>query len=91
MSLIGKVLWWDERDGNGIIKDADGKKYYFDSSVFEQRPKAKISSGKIVKFEINRKIKDTLCACRVSIISVKEQSQFKTQIRDLDQPADVAA
>jgi cold shock CspA family protein len=90
MSMIGKVLWWDERDGNGIIKDSQGKKYYFDSSVVDARSKAKVSSGKIVKFEINNRIKDALCACKVELVTVKDRSKFKEQIRDLSRPTDIA-
>jgi cold shock CspA family protein len=91
MSLIGKVLWWDERDGNGIIKDADGKKYYFDTSVLDSKQRTKPSSGKIVKFALNKRIKDSLCACAVSIISVKDRASFKSEIRGLDKSTDAAA
>lgn len=90
MSLIGKVLWWDERDGNGIIKDAAGKKYYFDTSVLDSKPKI-VSSGKIVRFEINKKIKDSLCACSVSIITVKDRARYRDEIRGLNNLADIAA
>jgi cold shock CspA family protein len=89
MSLIGKILWWDERDGNGLIKDSSGKKYYFDSSVLANPIKSKICSGKIVKFQINTKIKDSLCACEVVPITVKDKTQFKTQINHLNNSADV--
>jgi cold shock CspA family protein len=91
MSLIGKVLWWDERDGNGLIKDSNGRKYYFDSSVLDNRSKSKITSGKIVKFEINEKIKDSLCACEVVPITVKDKNRFKEQISNLNNAADFAA
>lgn len=29
----GSVLWYDRRDGNGIIVDTEGHEYYTDSSV----------------------------------------------------------
>jgi len=91
MSLIGKILWWDERDGNGVIKDSEGKKYYFDTSVMDRKNKSKVSSGKLVKFEINKNIKDTLCACAVVLVTTKDQSKFKEQIQELVRLTDIAA
>ncbi len=32
--IIGFVLWWSERDGNGVIQDRSGNEFYFDRSVW---------------------------------------------------------
>jgi cold shock CspA family protein len=41
LGLTGKVLWWDERDGKGIIEDAEGNEHYFDTSVLKKGLKPK--------------------------------------------------
>lgn len=64
--IFGVVLWWDEHDGNGIIKDVNGSKYYFDSSVISQK---NIKSGLNVQFERNSEIKDCVCAYKVKIVN----------------------
>lgn len=34
--MTGKILWYRERDGFGIIVDLSGNEYYFDKSVVSQ-------------------------------------------------------
>lgn len=85
MQLVGKVLWWDERDGNGIIKDIAGRKFYFDSSVINATHKNKIKSGLTVRFEVNPEIKDSLCAHKVAVANLREQSRLEREIRDRQQ------
>lgn len=56
----GQVLWFSERDGNGIIIDADGNEYYSDiSATPNQQP---LKRKQLVEFEVNPRIKDCLCA-----------------------------
>lgn len=55
---IGLVMWWSDRDENGIILGIDKKEYYFDRSVLLKKAKR----GDRVLFKINDKIKETLCA-----------------------------
>ncbi len=31
-NVSGKIKWVDARDGEGIVKDAEGNEYYFESS-----------------------------------------------------------
>ena len=57
--MIGKILWWSDRDQNGIIV-SDGKEYYFDRSVI--RDSFPIKRGKFVTFWPNNRIRDCLCA-----------------------------
>ena len=85
MQLIGKVLWWDDRDGNGIIKDVSGQKFYFDTSVVSSQYIKKIKSGLTVRFEVNPKITDTLCAHKVAAATLREQSRLEREIRDRQQ------
>lgn len=58
----GKVLWWSDRDKNGIIKHPDGHEVYIDHSVTDGKD---IKSGSDVKFHFNEKIKDTLAGHKV--------------------------
>ena len=37
MRTQGKVLWFSEQDGNGIIVDSQGREHYTDISVIEGR------------------------------------------------------
>ena len=77
MALVGKVLWWSARDGKGVIEDPQGNEYYFDSSVVSASKVGKIRTGKLVRFEINKAIRGTLCACNVNPPSSKESQATK--------------
>ena len=33
----GTVLWWSDRDGNGIVVDNQGNEHYFDKSTWKGR------------------------------------------------------
>lgn len=46
----GKILWWDERDGNGIVKDSNGNEWYIDTSVIKSGTPAR---GKTCDFDPN--------------------------------------
>lgn len=43
MKLTGKVLWWDQLDGIGVLLDQRGNEYWADSShvLTEERLRAK--------------------------------------------------
>ena len=66
--FAGTVLWWSERDGNGIITDANDNEWYFDGSVVNVADMGSSTHGKQVTFEHNELIEDCLCACKVKII-----------------------
>ena len=51
---VGKVLWWSERDRNGVITDSKGNEYYFDSSVADLKKVKKLDRGAVVLFEPSR-------------------------------------
>ena len=58
----GKVLWWSDRDKNGIIKHKDGHEVYVDHSVTGGKDLKRDSD---VVFNFNEKIKDTLAGTNV--------------------------
>jgi cold shock CspA family protein len=80
LQQIGKVLWWDDRDGNGVITDSGGNKYYFDTSVLCTPIKGKIEAGAVVRFEKNDEINDTLCARQVTLANMKEKSRLQREL-----------
>ena len=65
-----KVMWWSERDGNGILVDNAGNEYYFDKSVYMHGDSPK--RGELMHFEINSKIADCLCAKDVTKAAMLE-------------------
>ncbi len=70
----GKVLWYSERDGNGIIVDAKKNEYYFDKSVLKETT---IKSDTPVSFE-GYLLSNVLCAKNVISQSKKNK---KTPIK----------
>lgn len=70
MKLTGKIMWYSDRDKNGIIQTEDGKEWYFDISVVKDRamPKFPEHKQRTVSFEHNVKITDCRCACNVTLV-----------------------
>ena len=64
--IKGKVLWWSERDENGIIVDCNKYEYYFDSSVLVDKD-SKINHLDDVDFILNLDIEHCRCAKDVNI------------------------
>lgn len=60
--LKGKILWWSERDQNGIIRDHIGNEFYFDSSVLTEPQRGRMRSGTPVTYGHNESVKGCLCA-----------------------------
>jgi cold shock CspA family protein len=83
--MIGKLLWWDSRDGNGIIVDAQGNEFYVDTSVLDSKARRTLKSGVVVRFETNPTIKGTLCAHNVTIPSAKELAELEAAMIKLMQ------
>jgi cold shock CspA family protein len=65
MKIVGKILWWDKRDQNGIIVDAQGNEYYFDISVVEGRKASGLRPGCVVQFQVNPAITQAAKAVRL--------------------------
>lgn len=68
--IKGKVLWFRERDGFGIILSGDKKEFYVDISVTPDHQNLK--PEQIVFFEHNKKIKDCRCAHKIQLIEEQE-------------------
>jgi cold shock CspA family protein len=67
VNMTGKVLWYDNADGYGIIvAKAKGKVYeiYFDSSTINGTLP---QDNDRVEFDLNREIKDCLTAKNVEV------------------------
>lgn len=62
--MKGTILWYCERDKNGIILGEDNKEYYFDSSVWKTKT-IEPARKYLVVFDISDKINDCLCAREV--------------------------
>lgn len=72
---VGKVLWWSDRDKNGVITDSKGHEYYFDVSVIDLKKAKKIDRGAIVLFEPGR-CDSLLAAKNVSIPASKSVQKY---------------
>ena len=64
--VIGFVLWWSDRDENGVIEDAQGNEYYFDRSTVCSSYKGNIKRNDIVEFKKDR-VSSLLCGKSVSL------------------------
>lgn len=85
MELFGRVLWWSDKDENGIIVDTRGNEFYFDRSVIKLSSGQKITANTIVTFNLSESIKDCLCARNVQIPVAKEKKLFeeKFQLKEI--------
>jgi hypothetical protein len=79
MELTGRVLWWSDRDQNGVIVDPSGNEFYFDCSVLNLKQRQVIKDEMIVIFNRNISVKDCPCAhnVRVPEASKKKSHQRK--------------
>lgn len=80
--LVGKVLWWSERDGNGIITDDSGNEYYVDRSVVGPKQEQKLSRGLTVMF-ISDRCNELLVAKAINIPAKRtiDKHEEKVKIR----------
>jgi len=81
MELIGRVLWWSDKDENGIIIDPMGNEFYFDRSVLSSKQREKIKDEALVTFHFNHSIKDCLCACNVKIPVASKKKSFEKRFQ----------
>lgn len=82
MELNGRVLWWSDRDQNGIIVDLDGNEFYFDRSVLNLKQRQTIKDEAIVIFNYNNSIKDCLCAYNVKMPVVSKKKSYERRFRE---------
>lgn len=77
MELIGRVLWWSDKDENGIIIDPNGNEFYFDRSVLSLSQRQVIKDEAVVTFYYNSSIKDCLCACDVKLPTASKKKSYE--------------
>lgn len=84
---IGKILWWSQRDGNGIICDPYGNEHYFDRSVLTPKIAERLDRETLVVFDSDRS-NNLLVAKNIKIPSnhliAKYEDRYKeekTQLR----------
>jgi hypothetical protein len=77
MQLVGKVLWWDKRDREGVISDSTGIEFYFNASVFPDHAKYKNLEGRFVQFSTHSEISHMKCASSVSLVPTSSLSKAK--------------
>lgn len=83
MKFVGKILWWDTRDKEGIIVDADGNEYYVNASVFPEHTKLKTIEGRFVQFQTHKRVKHMLCATAVVAVPLAATSKTKRTFEKL--------
>lgn len=77
MKLVGKVLWWDRRDKEGVISDSTGTEFYFNASVFPDHAKCKTLEGRFVQFSVHAEISHMKCASSVGLVPTSSLSKAK--------------
>ena len=81
MKIVGKILWWDHKDQNGIIVDANANEYYFDISVIEGRRISSLKPGAVVQFQINSSVKNLACAKAVLVPPSKSKGRLEKEFQ----------
>ena len=90
VKIIGKILWWDRRDQNGIIVNATGNEFYFDISVVEGTKATSLKSGAIVQFSIQTKFNGLQAAKAVFIPPSKSKNKLEREFaRNLQLSAEI--
>ena len=82
MRLAGTVLWWSERDENGIIIDPQGNEFYFDKSVLKLKNGQAVKKNIVVTFSLNNTIKDCLCGKDIAIPSKSKKKFFEKRLNE---------
>ncbi len=82
MKIVGKVLWWDRKDLNGIIVDAQGNEYYFDISVIGSTSPSTLKPGLVVQFHLNSEVIDVSCAMGVKIPPAKTKKRLEKEFKE---------
>ena len=81
MKIVGKILWWDQKDQNGVVVDASGNEYYFDISVVEGRQNHNLKHGSVVKFQKNESITSISCAKSVQLPPRKSKERLEREFQ----------
>jgi len=78
MKIVGKILWWDQRDQNGIIVDANGNEFYFDISIIEGKVSS-LKANAVVQFTIHTEVKKAAFAKSVNIPLSKSKNKLERE------------
>jgi cold shock CspA family protein len=78
---LGRILWWDQRDLNGVIVDTSGNEFYFDISVIENRRINGLKAGAVVQFQINSSITNIACAKSVLVPPAKIKDRLEKEFQ----------
>ena len=77
MKIIGRIQWWDQKYGKGVIEDIEENEYYFDKSVLLLKPSQRIRRNQIVMFRLNKAIKEISSAHKVVILTITKKATLK--------------
>ena len=82
--IVGRVLWFRERDGFGVITDLQNNDYYFHRNEIKASSKQSIKKGTFVNFSINQEVDDVLCATNISALTQKQKVTIRNKIKQLN-------
>lgn len=71
-TINGTVLWYDQRDGFGIVQDEQGTEYYIDKSVLHCDSDI-LQGGVFVRFKLNEEITSCICAKDVITLLLEDE------------------
>lgn len=77
MRQLGKILWWDRRDAEGVIVDNSGNEFYFNKSAFPDHEKTKDLEGRFVEFLCNPSVTHVACAKDVKVVPMSSQAKAR--------------
>jgi len=72
---VGKILWWDGNQNEGVIRDGTGAEYYFNYSAVSGRLTSQIADGRFVEFQTIVTADGQSCAKDITLIPVKSEKR----------------
>lgn len=81
--MIGKILWWDQERGYGVISSENGERVYFDLSVVATHDAHLIKRHVSVRFDYSKDIKN--CKAATSVHYSGQRGKQKKRIKDSNQ------
>ena len=85
MQKIGKVLWWDRRDQEGIIVDGAGNQYFFNYSLISGEAATQLKDGQFVEFEVSNLVPNVSCADKVRVVANRSKRRAEREFSDQKQ------
>lgn len=76
MQTIGKILWWDRRDQEGVTVDALGNQYYFNVSVILSSSLSKMKDGQYVQFDVSSTLYYAPSAINITTLADPKGTKF---------------